>query len=102
MILPSKAVVADLQIAVRRLARTSTVMNFGLLAGGPLSIVDVMVKPVADSAAQVRELIAQAEADGVDMEALRVQINQPISDELAGIFADLVEMEIPDSPEGLL
>lgn len=99
---PSKALVFDLQVAIHRLARRSTVMNLGLLNGLPLNMVDFIIEPVEAQATLVRSLIAQAEADGVDMAALQVQINQPLSDDLAEIFADLVNESVPDSLEGLL
>ena len=99
---PSKALVSDLQVAIRRLARRGTVMNLGLLSGGPLLIVDELVRPVAEQAALVHDLIQQAIAADVDLGLLRVQIAQPISDDLAEIFAALVDSDVPDSLEGLL
>ena len=98
---PSTAIVFDLQVAIKRLARRATVMNVALMHGLPLNGIDFIIEPVGTQVKVVHDLIAQAETAGVDMHALHVQIHQPISDELAGIFADLVNENVPDSPEGL-
>ena len=99
---PSKTLVRDLEIAVKRLARTSTVMNLGLKHGIPLLLLDVVVKPVADSSQQVRDLVAQALADGMDLGALHVQIDQPLRNSLAELLADAMNMQVPDDLGGLI
>jgi hypothetical protein len=93
--------VLDLKIAIERLARTSTVMNLALKEGVPLRLLDVMVKPVADSSQDVRRLIAQAIDDGIDLDALQVQIDQPVRDSLADLLADAVSGQVPDDLGGL-
>jgi len=99
---PSDTLVSDLQIAIKRLARRSTVMNIALQAGMPLFTINEVIKPVGDAVDKVRSLLDQAIAQDVDLAALRVQIDQPISDELAGLFDSLVSGQVPDDIGGLL
>lgn len=101
MIQPSKTLVVDLQSALERLARTSSVMNIAVAEGIPLRILHTVVKPVVESSQKVHDLLGQALADGVDMDALYVQIHQPMRDSLADLFADVMDRGVPDTPEGL-
>lgn len=98
---PSSTLVFDLKIAIERLARTSTVMNLAIKEGIPLRLLDVMVKPVSDSAQDVRRLITQAVTDGVDLDALSVQISEPIRDSLAELLSEVISVQVPDSLEGM-
>ncbi len=106
---PSKALVRDLEIAIRRLVKRTTVMNLALNLGMPLNGVAFLVAPVEEIATQVLALIAQAEADGIDMTALHVEVTQAMSDGLADAFADALSGEtvasmtvIPDDISSLL
>lgn len=98
---PSNTLIVDLQRAVERLSRMSAVMNLALSTGVPMGLLDVIVKPVDDASRDVRALLTQASLQGVNIDVVTVQIEQPIRDSLAEVLADAFNLKVPDTLEGL-
>lgn len=98
---PSKTLIVDLQVAVRRLARVAAVMNISMMEGFPLVLLKETTTSVHGAAQDVLDLLGQARSEQVDMDALRVQIDQPVRDSLMDLFIAALIPQVPDTIEEL-